>query len=74
MGLNVVGLYTEQVFVVGCLYGGVNENDPFSDIQFFGGEESKWSEITNPFSLSPRRMHRQWKASVKLRLQAISRI
>ena len=28
-------------------------NDPFSDLPFFGSEESIWSEITNPFLDSP---------------------
>ena len=32
-------------------------NDPFSDLPFFGSEESVWSEITNPFLDSPKKTH-----------------
>ena len=31
-------------------------NDPFSDLPFFGSEESIWSEITNPFLDSPTKV------------------
>ena len=30
-------------------------NDPFSDLPFFGSEESVWSKITNPFLDSPKK-------------------
>ena len=35
-------------------------NDPFSDLPFFGSEESLWSEIINPFLDSPKKTPNRW--------------
>ena len=39
-------------------YAVVLVNNPFSDLSFFGSEESIWSAITNPFLDSPKRTHK----------------
>ena len=38
-------------------------NDPFSDLPFFGSEESMWSDITDPFLDSPKKRTERQKAT-----------
>ena len=38
-------------------------NDPFSDLPFFGSEESMWSEITDPFLDPSKKRTKRQKAT-----------